>query len=44
MPIGLYEVDAFRISIHLAHEGGKVVSPMHQHSVLLVISGVYVCV
>jgi hypothetical protein len=43
MPIGLYEVDAPRISIQLAHAGGKVVSPMHQHSVLLiVISGVCV--
>ena len=41
MPIGLYEVDAFRISVQSAHEGGKVVSPMHQHSVLhLIISGV----
>jgi hypothetical protein len=43
MPIGLYEVEAPRISIQLAHEGGNVVTPMHQHSLLLiVISGVCV--
>jgi len=30
MPLGLWEVEALRISRQLAHEGGKVVSPMHQ--------------
>jgi hypothetical protein len=29
-PLGLQEVEARRISRHLAHEGGKVVSPMHR--------------
>jgi len=37
MPIGLYEVDALRISVQSAHEGSKVVSLMHQYSVLLVV-------
>jgi len=29
-PLGLQEVVALRISRHLAHEGGKVVSSMHR--------------
>jgi len=29
-PIGLWEVDASRISNHMAREGGKVVSHMHR--------------
>ena len=30
MSLGLWEVEVHRISRQLAHEGGKIVSPMHQ--------------
>jgi len=30
MPLGLWESEAVRISRQLAHEGGKVVSPVFQ--------------
>jgi hypothetical protein len=43
-PLGLQEVEAPRISIQLAHEGGKVVSPKHQpitlQEILLVLISV----
>ena len=43
-PLGLQEAEADTISIQLAHEGGKVVSPTHQpHSPPGDIPGTHFC-